>query len=452
MVSAYSLTILALYLVSNSAALPIRRAIQIREVPQEHSHERILRAANVALKLNNPDNIQDAVFGLLGNAAAAAGAGKITELSALQDLDCLQTATADRAFTNAKAAGDVAGMTAALQYRALERNTGKIGLESVQCTSFTPTNPEIAAVTQHQDPAAQGAATKNKAIVLALAKQIASIGGNPQDALETGTFQPGDLNDATAKGNTCDDANDAQGCIISRNLIVLDATADEITAAVGDANTGTDCTAVPVTITVTAGSESTPTSAPTTSIPAQAPGSTQDPAPVQTQAPQTSSSAAASTSQTKGPGSSSSTVTPASTTAPAPAPAPTTSRLRPKLKLHLQQRRLLLLPLSNGGNNGNNGGDSGNGGDNGGNNLQVFSQSLGGVVAPKVTASGNQFQVEGNSLFNDLRNALARSCDVQNNQCANASNAAGQSKTFSVAECNAQQQQCLAQANAAASK
>ncbi|GAB1517254.1 hypothetical protein RhiTH_000298 [Rhizoctonia solani] len=445
MVSAYSLTILALYLVSNSAALPIRRAIQIREVPQEHSHERILRAANVALKLNNPDNIQDAVFGLLGNAAAAAGAGKIT------DLDCLQTATADRAFTNAKAAGDVAGMTAALQYRALERNTGKIGLESVQCTSFTPTNPEIAAVTQHQDPAAQGAATKNKAIVLALAKQIASIGGNPQDALETGTFQPGDLNDATAKGNTCDDANDAQGCIISRNLIVLDATADEITAAVGDANTGTDCTAVPVTITVTAGPESTPTSAPTTSIPAQAPGSTQDPAPVQTQAPQTSSSAAASTSQTKGPGSSSSTVTPASTTAPAPAPAPTTSSSSSQTQAPPPATTTSAAP-SNGGNNGNNGGDSGNGGDNGGNNLQVFSQSLGGVVAPKVTASGNQFQVEGNSLFNDLRNALARSCDVQNNQCANASNAAGQSKTFSVAECNAQQQQCLAQANAAASK
>ncbi|ELU43940.1 hypothetical protein AG1IA_02031 [Rhizoctonia solani AG-1 IA] len=444
MVSAYSLTILALYLVSNSAALPIRRAIQIRE--EEHSHERILRAANVALKLNNPDNIQDAVFGLLGKAAAAAG-----ELSALQDLDCLQTATADRAFTNAKAAGDVAGMTAALQYRVLERNTGKIGLESVQCTSFTPTNPEIAAVTQHQDPAAQGAATKNKAIVLALAKQIASIGGNPQDALETGTFQPGDLNDATAKGNTCDDANDAQGCIISRNLIVLDATADEITAAVGDANTGTDCTAVPVTITVTAGSESTPTSAPTTSIPAQAPGSTQDPAPVQTQAPQTSSSAAASTSQTKGPGSSSSTVTPASTTAPAPAPAPTTSSSSSQTQAPPPATTTSAAP-SNGGNNGNNGGDSGNGGDNGGNNLQVFSQSLGGVVAPKVTASGNQFQVEGNSLFNDLRNALARSCDVQNNQCANASNAAGQSKTFSVAECNAQQQQCLAQANAAASK
>lgn len=116
----------------------------------------------------------------------------------------MQTATADRAFTNAKAANDVAGMTAALQYRALERNTGAVGLKSVLCTSFTPVNPEIAALTQHQDPASDDAAATNKAIVLELAKQIASIGGDPQDALQTGTFQPGDKNDATAKGNTCE--------------------------------------------------------------------------------------------------------------------------------------------------------------------------------------------------------------------------------------------------------
>ncbi|CAE6470103.1 unnamed protein product [Rhizoctonia solani] len=427
MVSTRSIALLALYLVSDSAALPIRRAIRIREVPQEHSHERILRAANVALKLNNPDNIQDAVFGLLGNAAAAAGAGKIT------DLDCLQTATADRAFTNAKAANDVAAMTAALQYRALERNTGKVGLESVQCTSFKPVNPEIAAITQHQDPAAQGAAAKNKAIVLELAKQIASIGGDPQAALETGTFQPGDVNDATAKGNTCDDANDAQGCIISQNLIVFDATADEITAAVGDANTGTDCTAVPVTITVTASSDPTPTPTPTP-----------EPAPAPSPTTTVSSAPAATTTQAKNSPAASTTSTPAPTstsTSAAPPPAATTA------------------PANNSGNNGgNNGGDNNNGGDTGNNggstdgNLQTFSETLGGVVAPKVTANGNQFLVEGNSNFNDLRNALVRSCDVQNNQCANASNAAGQSKTFSVADCNAQQAKCISQANAAASK
>jgi hypothetical protein len=62
----------------------------------------------------------------------------------------LQTATADQAFTNAKAAGDVDGQVAALIYRTLERNTGKVGLASVLCTSFTPVNPEIAALSQHQ--------------------------------------------------------------------------------------------------------------------------------------------------------------------------------------------------------------------------------------------------------------------------------------------------------------
>ncbi|KAI0802043.1 hypothetical protein BC629DRAFT_1284364 [Irpex lacteus] len=226
--SRYSLAALFVYsLLSSVSAAPIYR----REVPQEHSHEAQLRSVRTSLQLNNPNQIQDPVFGLLGNAAAAAGAGKIT------DLDCLQMFTADQAFTNAKAAGDVEGMTNALIFRALERNTGKVGLASATCTQ-TATNPEIAALSQHQDPASPNAAATNKAITLELAKQIASIGGNPQDALKSGTFKPGDLNDATAKGNTCDDANDAQGCIISQNLLVEDATADEINAAVAGVSSG----------------------------------------------------------------------------------------------------------------------------------------------------------------------------------------------------------------------
>jgi hypothetical protein len=103
-----------------------------------------LTSVRQLLSVDNPDQIQDPVFGLLGNAAAKAGAGKIT------DTDCLQTATADRAFTNAKAAGNVDGMVAALQYRAIERNTGSVGLKSVTCTSFKAVNPEIAAVQQQQ--------------------------------------------------------------------------------------------------------------------------------------------------------------------------------------------------------------------------------------------------------------------------------------------------------------
>ena len=92
-------------------------------------------------------------------------------------------------------------------------------------------NPEIAALSQHQDPASPNAASINKAIALALAVQLAKIGGNPLDAIKSGTFSPGTLGDPTAKGHTCDDANDPTGCIFTQNLLVPDVTADEINAA-----------------------------------------------------------------------------------------------------------------------------------------------------------------------------------------------------------------------------
>jgi len=212
------------YLSVASTALPIRR-----EVPQEHSHEPFLTSVRASLNLNNPSKITDPVFGLLGNAAAAGGAGDI------KDVTCLQQATADQAFTNAKAAGDVQGQVDALIYRALERNSGKVGLVTDPCTSIKAVNPEIAAIQQHQDPASANAASVNKAITLELAKQIDAVGGNPQDALKAGTFAPGNLNDNTGKGNTCDNANDPQGCIFTQNLLVPDATAAEIDAAVGGA-------------------------------------------------------------------------------------------------------------------------------------------------------------------------------------------------------------------------
>ncbi|KAF7796264.1 hypothetical protein EIP86_007438 [Pleurotus ostreatoroseus] len=245
-----SLALAVLYLYSCAIAAPVKR-----EVPQEHSHEPILTSVRASLNVNNPNGIVDPVFGLLGNAAAAAGAGKIT---VLQDLDCLQQATADQAFTNAKAAGDIEGMTNALIFRALERNTGAVGQASVLCTE-TPVNPEIAALSQHQDPASTNAAATNKAIALELAKQIASIGGDPQDAIKSGTFAPGTIGDPTAKGNTCDDANDPNGCIFTQNLLVADVTADEINSAVAGVaasgtaaadDTSTACADVTVTVTV----------------------------------------------------------------------------------------------------------------------------------------------------------------------------------------------------------
>lgn len=264
----------ALLVASTAFAAPV--PTWKREVPQEHSHEAILRALKPVLDLNNPDGILDPVFGLLGAAAAANGAGNIA------DADCLQQATADQAFTNAKAAGDIAGMTVALQYRALERNTGAVGQASVQCTSITAVNPEIAAIQQHQDPASNGAAALNKAIVLELAKQIAAIGGDPLEALKTGTFAPGTIGDPTAAGNTCDDANDAAGCIFSQNLIVFDASEAEITAAVAGvaapdaAATATNSAAVecPTVVTVTVDAPAATSTAAAAQTSAAAPATT----------------------------------------------------------------------------------------------------------------------------------------------------------------------------------
>lgn len=93
----------------------------------------------------------------------------------------------------------------------------------------------------------------NKAIVLELAKQIASVGGNATDALQSGTFAPGQIGDPTARGNSCDDANDTQGCIFTQNLLVDDATVDEINSAVAGVSASvTVSSAVSATVSSTA--------------------------------------------------------------------------------------------------------------------------------------------------------------------------------------------------------
>ncbi|EKM58301.1 uncharacterized protein PHACADRAFT_252512 [Phanerochaete carnosa HHB-10118-sp] len=79
-----------------------------------------------------------------------------------------------------------------------------------------------------------------------------------------------------------------------------------------------------------------------------------------------------------------------------------------------------------------------------GQNLQTFTGALGGVSAPAVTAAGSQFQVEGNSLFNDLPSALDRSCSVQNNLCADAANASANQNGLTVGACSTQLTACNA--------
>jgi hypothetical protein len=126
-------------------------------------------------------------------------------------------------------------MTNALIFRALERNSGSVGLASVPCESIKAVNPEIAALQQHQDPAGDGAVALNKQIASELARQIAAIGGDPTLANEASTFAPGEIGDPTAAGNTCDDANDKNGCIKTLKLRVDDLSADEIATAVAGA-------------------------------------------------------------------------------------------------------------------------------------------------------------------------------------------------------------------------
>ncbi|KAI6376047.1 hypothetical protein MCOR25_002862 [Pyricularia grisea] len=204
------------------------------EVPQEHSHEFLLTAMDELLQDSNPLEIKSSVFALLGNAAAAEATDKV----AAADLDCLQQIVADQAFTNAKAKNDVTGMVNALMFRTLERNTGSVGLASKLCTTVKATNPEIAALTQIQDPASAEGKANNKQTILNLAVQIAAVGGDPTEANNAGTFEPGTIGDPTGAGNTCDDLDDPKGCIFTKNLLVQEATADEIKAAVAAGGAG----------------------------------------------------------------------------------------------------------------------------------------------------------------------------------------------------------------------
>lgn len=88
----------------------------------------------------------------------------------------------------------------------------------------------------------------------------------------------------------------------------------------------------------------------------------------------------------------------------------------------------------------------------GGSNLQTFSGALGGITPPPVSDLGSgdrPFQVEGNAAFNDVGNALVRSCDVQHNQCANAANSSGNKGDVTVDACGQQQTECNANAQSA---
>jgi hypothetical protein len=75
------------------------------------------------------------------------------------------------------------------------------------------------------------------------------------------------------------------------------------------------------------------------------------------------------------------------------------------------------------------------------NNLQTFTQSLGGFSASPITNSGDDkrpFNVDGDT-FTDFNSAAQRSCDNQFQQCSQTANENGGNKgAFSVSECDTQ--------------
>ncbi|KIM28852.1 hypothetical protein M408DRAFT_329285 [Serendipita vermifera MAFF 305830] len=367
-------------------------ALSRREMPQELSHDRYVRSVKEMLDLNNTISCADPTFGLLANNQAIAGMGTVT------DPNCLQLTIADIALTNAKATRNTSGMVASLIYRALERNTAAVGVVSEKCTSYTPRNSELLAFQQHQDPASPGAEANNKAVVLELARQILGIGGDPTDALKSGTFQPGDPNSSDPTGNSCDTAD----CIFSNDALVNDASEAEIYDYVAK------CAAT-VTSTIGPG-ESVPTGG---SIPVN-PSNSQ----TRTSNTPTNSDRFTTTSGSISLGTAS--VQPTQTT------QTTTTR---------QQQQQTTTPTST---------TTSTPAISTTTNYQTFSQAYLGVFAPAVTQDSNGMYHAGtdpNNVFNNLKAALGRSCDIQKNDCANTAN----SQKQPVGPCDTQNTQCKAE-------
>ncbi|KAF2266596.1 hypothetical protein CC78DRAFT_577906 [Lojkania enalia] len=76
--------------------------------------------------------------------------------------------------------------------------------------------------------------------------------------------------------------------------------------------------------------------------------------------------------------------------------------------------------------------------------LQTFTGQLGDIPASPITNSGNPerpFEVEGET-FDQFSQAGQRSCDRQQNKCAEQANAQGNSGGFEVGDCDKQKEEC----------
>ena len=234
-------------------------------------------------------------------------------------------------------------------------------------------------------------------MTLELAKQIASIGGDPQEALKSGTFAPGHVNDPTAKGNSCDTVDDEPGCIFTQNLLVEDATAAEIDAAVAGV------------------------AAPASPAPAAADGAV---------ANSTATGAGNGTSAVVSASTGLSTATASMSAAEANAPFANGSTSSASLVSgsgSASPSEAATTPASSSG---------------AVNNIQTFTGSLGGPPPPVASsASDRPFSVNGATFLN-AGAALQRSCAIQHNACADAANSG--SLAGGVGQCDEQEKECTA--------
>ncbi|KAJ3089432.1 hypothetical protein HK102_006418 [Quaeritorhiza haematococci] len=192
-----------------STQTPHRR-VHRREVPQEHSHAIIVNAVRSILG-NRQGRIPDPIFGTLGNGAAAQGLRDEGLPSDPASVACLQQDIADFLLDKCQTIADPTAnrqcKATAIKYRALERNTLKVGEKSVSCQRG-PRNGELVGLRQHQDPASENATQENAQIEIIVAQKLVQLGFTAEEAtnqaLETSTFAAGSLQDTTGRANTCD--------------------------------------------------------------------------------------------------------------------------------------------------------------------------------------------------------------------------------------------------------
>jgi hypothetical protein len=224
------------------------------------------------------------------------------------------------------------------------------------------------------------------------------------------------IGDPTGAGNTCDTADDTEGCIFTQKLLVEDATAAEIAAAVAGVSAGAGksaattvagnaaATAAAGNVAATTVAAQAATTAVASACPVQVTSTVVVEAPAVTAAAKDAAAAVVSAC----PAAVTMTVTVTGAAAAATGTAAATA----------------------------------GGAATTGTNVQTFTGTLGGAAAPIQKIAGNRpFQVNGNTFVN-VGAALQRSCDIQNNSCFNAVNS-GQ-LTGGTAQCSQQQTACLA--------